>query len=347
MYLKLNPMIKQILFAFCVFIFPTQLFATIYTVSADPIRPAQYTTLNDARNAASNDDTIQWYGNVYPGQLNLNKRLTIIGNSTIPDNQMPNIVLEAGAGNSNIISGKYYSISRGSSLSTDQVCYVRNCYTNIVGALGWTVTNCVLGNLTNVVGDGSNSVFRNCLFINKLPSDELGNSIDINTTNSGNLLIDHCVLYGTLNFNHSSDLVQVIFSNCIFKEIFPTSCFPTTTLFNNNLFVNLTFDGAQYCGPQVLANNIMNAPNPFINPSETFVNTMNFQLAPGSAGSNAASDGSDMGLHGGIDAWPTSYQYTLYVPGMPVVASLSLQNHIIGISDSLQMNATGTIPSNE
>lgn len=339
-------MIKQFLFACCVFIFPTQLFATIYTVSADPTRPAQFTNLNDARDAASNDDTIQWYGNVYPGQLNLNKRLTIIGNSTITEDQMPSIVLDGGAGNSNIISGKYFSINRGL-LSADQVCYVRNCYTNISGSCGWIVTNCVLGNLSNVVSEGSNSVFRNCLFINKLPSYELGNSININTDNSGNLLIDHCVLYGTLNFNHSTDLVQVIFSNCIFKELTPASCFPTTTLFNNNLFVNLTFDGAQYCGPQVLANNIMNASNPFINPSETFVNTMNFQLTPGSAGSNAASDGSDMGLHGGIDAWPTSYQYTLYVPGVPVVTSLSLQNHIIGVSDPLQMNATGTIPSNE
>ena len=339
---------KQNILLLCSLICCTSnLLATIYTVSADPTRPAQYTTLTDAHNAASNDDTIQWYGNVYPGALNLNKRLTIIGSSTIPEDQMPSVTLNPGAGNSNFISGKYNSISRHT-LSTDQVCYIRNCYTNIAGTLGWIVTNSVLGNLSNTADEvGANSVYRNCLFLGQLPTYESGNSININTGNGGNLLFDHCVFYGTLNFNHSTDLVQVIFSNCIFKEISSSSCFPTTTLFNNNLFVNLTFVGTQYCGPQVLANNIMNAPDPFINPSETFLNTMNFQLTPGSAGSNAASDGSDMGLHGGIDAWPTSYQYTLFVPGVPVVTSLSLQNHIIGVSDSLQMNATGTIPSNE
>ena len=91
----------------------------------------------------------------------------------------------------------------------------------------------------------------------------------------------------------------------------------------------------------------MNAPDPFINGSLSNLNTINFDLNPTSAGNDAASDGTDMGLYGGAHAWPTNFIDGLSAPGEPIVSSLLLQNYVIGTADQLNFNAQGSIPSNE
>lgn len=337
---------KQHIFLVCSFICcTTHLFATIFTVSADPNHPAQFTTLNDAHNAASTDDTIQWYGSVYPGQLDMTKRLTIAGSPTIPDNQVPFIGLNSGAEGSSIISGRYSTIQ--GYFAPDQVCYVRNCIAGISGDISWNVTNCIISDVSGTTqSTAASSVFRNCLFLN-YTTQANSDYIQVNIGNGGNLLFDHCVFNGALLLTGNTELAQIIFSNSIIKEIHPNSCFPSNTLFNNNLFILFSLDNTQFCGSQLLANNIMNAPIPFVNSSLVISPSMDFQLAPGSIGNDAASDGTDLGLHGGIDAWPVGYQYAQVAPGVPIVSSISLQNHVIGVADQLQMNAEGTIPSNE
>ncbi len=91
----------------------------------------------------------------------------------------------------------------------------------------------------------------------------------------------------------------------------------------------------------------MNAPNPFINSSLSNLSALNFQLTESSEGNNAASDGGDIGLHGGSSSWPIGYHYGLNSPGVPVINSVYLDNYTIGVSEPLHFNAEGIIPSND
>jgi hypothetical protein len=113
------------------------------------------------------------------------------------------------------------------------------------------------------------------------------------------------------------------------------------------MFVGSSIDSSSFCGVNISPNNIMNASDPFINGSLSNLNTINFDLNPASAGNNAASDGTDIGLYGGANAWPTNFVDGLSAPGSPIVSSLLLQNYVIGTADQLNFNAQGSIPSNE
>ena len=188
--------------------------------------------------------------------------------------------------------------------------------------------------------------YQNCIFDfgNWIPTAYV--NFSIGATGATNLF-DHCIFLRPTRFPSSSG--SKTFSNCIFTEVFSSgTCFGAQASFDRNLFVGFTPDAAALCGPQInTENNFMNVENPFVNGTLVSLSAANFQLVDSSPGNDAASDGTDIGLHGGTQAGPINYQYGLNLPGIPVVSALTLENYIIGISDQLEINAQGSIPSNE
>jgi hypothetical protein len=253
------------------------------------------------------------------------------------------------ADGSQILSGKYSYLQFGGGISAS--IDVSNSLFSYISISNGNImcTNCIIGDMANA-SSSEGSTFLNCIFTSE---GNIGGSYPggistsfINTNSS--YLFDHCIfLDNLLSTGASNPLPQVIFSNCIFSGFNASNCFPVNTAFNSNLFIDFSIDNTGFCNPLVASNNIMNAPDPYVNGTLSNILTADFNLTVTSAGNNAASDGTDIGLHGGVHAWPLSYHYGAYPPGVPVVNSLTLENYIIGTSDQLQMNAQGSIPSNE
>ena len=152
---------------------------------------------------------------------------------------------------------------------------------------------------------------ENCIFSEQYPFGSSYSNISfiIYSNTASSIIFNHCIFLNSLSFNIQMtylSLPQVIFSNCIFSGINSQSCFPINTAFDNNLFINSSISNSQFCNSIVGLDNIMNAPNPFVNGDLTNILTANFDLNASSAGNNAASDGTDIGLHGGENAWPFS-----------------------------------------
>lgn len=349
---------KKIIFLGCfLFLLLAAAQASIRTVSDDPNHPAQYTNLQAAHDASINDDTILWYGNGASWGLNMNKRLTLMGVGQLIANYGPSITVNAPASGSRFLSG-FYSQFTCNVLDTSFSIEVSNCHIDrLSGYPKGTFTNCIIRWLQNLVNistvTSTDFIFYNCLF-------GWGETIRLDIDNGSinlSFLFNHCVFFGALDFYEpNNSLTNVFFSDCIFTQAFAnTSCLPLNTVFDRCLFRGFSIDNTQFCGLLVGSNSIINAPNPFVaepnqlNQGDYISNliTADFRLNAASLGNDAASDGTDIGLHGGSNAWPVSYHYGLNPPGVPVVNSLSLDNYVIGVSDQLQMNAQGSIPSNQ
>jgi hypothetical protein len=323
--------------------------ATVFTVSADENHPAQFTTLQAAHDAASAGDTIQWYGNNYLSNPSptFSKPLVIQGANT---SAAQVINFTSGASDTTLISGKYSSIT-GPGYDNSGAIFnleVRNCKISNLNHLAsgsHSIVNCIIN---DVMGSNYNMIYSNCIFSNStvfFNSDDSYYSQNIYLYGGNNSIVDHCIFLTPL-----AQLGNAVyfFSNCIFAAgITYTLCVNSNTSFDSNMFVGFSIDSSSFCGVNISPNNIMNAPDPFINASLSNLNTINFNLNPTSEGNDAASDGTDIGLYGGANAWPTNFVDGLSAPGAPIVSSLQLQNYVIGTADQLNFNAQGSIPSNE
>lgn len=330
--------------------------ATVRTVSADPNQPAQFTSLQAAHDASLNDDTVQWYGANSVGSLSLSKRLTIIGLETSPNYPHKPYVscLGQSCSGSKFISGRYNQISNDTYENPE--IQVSNVIVDVISNLSLLAVNCVVGEIISLPQLTISVNFSNCLFTSTQDIGSQWPFIYLNTTvNSSNYVFDHCVFFGELyvsgspsgNNTSANYLTNVIFSNCILNSINVNTCFDLNTAFDHSLFVGFSLDNTEFCGVLVGSNSIMNAPDPFVNGNLSNLATADFRLNATSAGNNAGSDGTDIGMHGGNQSWPISYHYGLVPPGVPVVNTLTLDNYVIGVSDSLQMNVQGSIPSNQ
>jgi hypothetical protein len=313
--------------------------AAVITVDNNPNSAGQFTNLQNAINAASPGDTLYISGSTGNyGQVHTNKRLCFIGTGYNPMKQIPMTcyVQDIYLDSLNSISG-----SSGT--------YISGLTTNSVSA-SYAAKNITVERMRMNYGIGMNSgssgwIIRNC-FLNA--------SIDV--SNSSNVLIENNVIYD--HPIQTSSQSSVVISNNIFLNTLGSGSFCLngvsmatvqnnifwgtsplgTNVINNTFNNNLTFQtgsdnipGANNNGSnnQVGQNpQWVNAPSPAINYS------YDYNVTSGSPAHNAGSDGSDMGIYGGLAVMPDQTG----MPAIPQMLEMNIHNPVIVPAGTLNVD---------
>lgn len=355
---------KKTLFTLISMFVAISMCATVWTVSNDPNRPAQFTTLQAAIDVASPGDTLRIAGsNTQYSGVDLYFPMVFIGEgANNPD------------GYSTVIDRKnnsyYYSLalrnlnsSLGASGSKFYGIYFTS-YTNFHGNFTGQSTG-VNNKIENVVfercrwtsypdfqnGFFNNILFRNCVFP--------GNSYKIYFSSAGpysGIVFTNCVnpnisgpgsnypfnggvivrnsIYLNTTYDAFSYAYELIVENCIFYKAEPTGA--ENSVFNNNL-TYLCDDNALPYGTNAGSGNIINADPLFIdypNMPTSFSWSHDYGLQAGSPASGTGTNGTDMGLTGGNS--PVNN-----IPGhsrIPVVTEITLPNSSVPVGGNLEIN---------
>jgi len=344
-------------------------FATLRTVSNDPNNPAQYTGIQAAINAANAGDTIYveatyvtiQNGNVINGGSNygnitINKRITLLGSGYNPSQDIAyistvgSVTLDTSVAAVGVpASGASYAVVSGL-LITGQVNLAG--YTNNVILNNFTLERCwvqgqiLIGysnNLTiqqNVLsgavyfGNNTNLILRNNILNYEMLPTYYGPS-PVNFTITNNVFIGSVTAVNTAAysaFTNYGPLLNAIITNNIFYAVDPTGASGCT--FNNNITFANANPTVPY-GTNTGSGNLVNTNPVFTNypiGSANYSPTYNFQLATGSPGKNAGTDGTDIGLYGGIGFVPTG------APNVPYIEHFVINNSSISVGQNLNVS---------
>jgi hypothetical protein len=251
-------------------------FATTHTVSNVPSTLAQFSSIQDACDAAVSGDTIYVYGspNTYPVFTILDKQLTIIGPGWSPVKNLPYTAQVAGV---NVRDSGGPGAPDGSEIQG--IVFTQTA--NLGQALG---------------GDTGSDNLRliRCMF---------NTSVNFSYSASG-ILFEGCVFYSTISFSGSQTYQNILFQNNFF---FMNLCCvgahvsgltnSINVRFDHNLFCSTNNNGgntvaifSSNCNAITLSNNIFNQANAGLNLNfSTFTNniTNNSGLNAANATSNA------------------------------------------------------------
>ncbi|MBK9255783.1 MAG: hypothetical protein IPM42_09875 [Saprospiraceae bacterium] len=334
-------------------------YATVWTVSNDPARPAQFTTITAAVNAASPGDTLRIAGsNTTYDVPTLYFKLVFIGEGANNPNgqstQLSGFTLSRLNSSLGSSGSKFYGVKF--SAGGSGVIYVTPTFSG--GTLETQVLEdfiferCQLG---PVYIQGStntkikNILFRNCWFWGGNPLIVSGAHINsITLTNcvidprniqgdaqplNGNLLIRNCLFLNSTSSRFVS-INGAIVENCIFYKSEPTGAI--NSVFNNNITYLCNSNTIPY-GSNAGSGNLINVNPLFISYpplGADFAWTHNYGLQVGSPALGTGSNGTNIGLTGGNA--PVNN-----IPGnsrIPVVTGLTLPTSSIPVNGTLEIN---------
>jgi hypothetical protein len=89
-----------------------------------------------------------------------------------------------------------------------------------------------------------------------------------------------------------------------------------------------------------------NQSQPFVNNTTNF-SQADFNLNDASAGNDFATDGSDVGAHGGASPYIPEMNYGSVLLELPIISDFLLQNSVLQQGTNLNFQATSTIPTQE
>jgi len=340
--------------------------AAIFTVSNNPTIPAQYTDIQVAHNVAEAGDTLQLVGSGNSYSLSLSKRLHIIGPGWGTPPGLPAYMYQtyfnAGSEGS-IMEGvqiSYFAVINAANITIkDSYIYqlsLNNLSTNLL------VRNCVGIRQLNEVGQAGGQVFANCLFnyVDGSDSSQPFAAIDgYNSSMAFPSLFTNCTFYKI----YLAEMNNAQFSNCVIHsipDVYPANgqdadnCNGCT--FNNSMLFCSTCAFTDIDGSVTLTDNLSNGANPFVNAPQTPnayanntipFNQLNFSLVASSPGINAGSDGTTIGVQGGAYPFAEGSQYGSLSGQVPFVSSFIINNPVIPQGGTLDIQATGIIPSNQ
>lgn len=290
--------------------------ATVRTVSNSPNMPAQFSDLQTAINTAVAGDTlyVMGTGTQYP-QVTIDKQLTVIGTGYAPP---------APAQPTYLSSIYLYSNATGSRLIgiySDSYAYI---YCNNI-----TIERCRIYGIAPQVTGLSNLVFRhNYVVVAALnyPSSTLfANNIVhsggyLTTSNSPSVLITNNLFMGYYWYALSS-VSNALITNNIFWQSTPVYGGVNNCTFENNITYQTPDNTIPY-GTNSGSSNLVGVNPQFTNaPDNTLNFTYNYDLLPASAGNNAGTDGTDIGIYGGVAPWPNQTG----LARIPFITSFNLQ----------------------
>lgn len=335
-------------------------YATQWTVSNDPTRPAQFTLLEDAISAALPGDTLLIAGSstTYPtssSSFTIYKPLVYIGEgANNPDGYNTSIKYIKLKNNTNGVGpsgSRFYGIRFTQYLDfegnfTGQATGVNNKLENIVfERCSWN--NGYYPDFSN--GFFNNIVFNNCVFNQNKESHfsspgpysgiEFNNCINPkiygNSSHSfnGGLSIKNSIF---LNFTeHAFNYTDsILVENCIFYTAEPTGA--SNSVFNNCITYICNNGGLPY-GTNAGTGNLINIDPQFIDYPSLAVDfswSHNYGLQNGSPAIGAGTGGTNIGLTGGT--YPVNN-----IPGnshSPVVTEVTMPNSSVPLNGTLQGN---------
>ncbi|HRD53533.1 MAG TPA: hypothetical protein PKY96_12875 [Flavobacteriales bacterium] len=290
--------------------------ATVRTVSNSPNMPAQFTDLQTAINTAVTGDTLYVMGTgVQYGQVTIDKQLTVIGTGHAPPAPaqpawLSTIYIYTNATGTKLIglySDSYVYIY--CSNVTIERCRIYYIYPQVVG-----LSNLVFRHnyVTYVSFNNPNSA----LFANNI----VHNNGYIQNSNSPSVLIANNLFMGYY-WNALSAISNALISNNIFWQSTPVAGSVTNCTFENNITYQTPNNTIPF-GTNSGSGNLVDVNPQFVNvPDAAFNTAYNYDLLPASAGNNAGSDGTDIGLYGGVSPWPNQSG----LARIPFITSFTLQ----------------------
>lgn len=341
--------------------------ATTWTVSNNPNKPAQYTSLQTAVDSAAIGDTllISSGPNSY-GNITLPKQLHLIGEgigSSVDDlTTLGELNMRCQNGTINASGSTVEGLNMsnfnwgGPSYSFDsdtlQNVTVNRCRMNYIQrpfygngkVKGFTFDQCIINYHVSFDGtngwleNGSGSLqaidFVNCVF-DGYSSYHLGNVGDCN----GQLVMRNCLFLSTSQNLNSGDMNEAVFENCMFIGTnFPTNV--SGCVFNHCL----SFQGDDPTLPPAGnggSGNVSDADPLFTAYNPTPANHSwdhDYTLQAGSPAIGAGTSGTDIGIGGGaVSSFDGNLPHT---PRGPVVTSLNLPVTAVAVGGTLQINVS-------
>ena len=337
--------------------------ATTWTVSNNPNKPAQYTSLQTAIDSAAIGDTLLISGspNSYGSNIFLTKQLHLIGEgigSSVGDSpQLAGLYLYSqdntiNASGSTIeglyITDYFYCDYAGSALIQDVT--VKRCridyitYWSSFNCKHFTFDQCLIERyaafagttrwLGNSTGQAEGFLFTNCVF-DGVSSYHMGNVGDCN----GHLVMRNCLFLSTSQNLNSGDMSEAVFENCMFIGTnYPTNL--SGCVFNHCLSHqgnDPTLPPAGNSG----SGNVSDADPKFTAYNPTPVNHSwdhDYSLQADSPAIGTGTSGTDIGIGGGaVSSFDGNLPHT---PRGPVVTSLNLPVTAVAVGGTLQINVS-------
>ncbi len=302
--------------------------ATVRTVSNAVGQPAQYTTIQPAITASSPGDTVYVMGSgTQYTSITLDRPITLIGAGYAPP---------APAFGTNIYTVYIYAAGAGSRIIGVEIPYIFYLYGNNV-----TVERCRIEQLQLTAGT-SNNVVRHCylnyvdlsfplsiMVSNNLVSANYGYMIN---SASSSVIITNNIFMGASGYALST-ISNALITNNIFWGSTPVQPTVTNCTFNKNI-TYLTSNNTIPYGTNSGTGNLINVNPYFTNAPNNAINyTYNYDLLAFSAGNNAGTDGTDIGIYGGVAPIPGLGG----VPRIPRITQFDLQYSVVPQGGSLNV----------
>ncbi|HQF28203.1 MAG TPA: hypothetical protein PLH61_01900 [Bacteroidia bacterium] len=314
--------------------------ATVITVSNSPISGGQYTSAQTAINAASVDDTVYLHGTgISYGNFTISKRITLIGAGYSPVGTQ--FVQPTIAGTITLdtvaftfpVSGLHIIGIEASSFTISNPInnvHIERCAGSFsyVRGDGWIIEHCLISSLYSY----STPTFSSRIIRNNIIYGNSGIGFS-SVTNGSGLLIDHNIIQGTISYLQYAVITNNVFT---FSGIANSTANSFNT-YNNNITVNTVPDAIPLTNNSG-SGNINNA-----NPSTVFIGNVtsyqsypsllnvNWHLTATSPGHNAATDGTDIGIYGGVNPMPNLTGAST----LPQMTELNIQNPSLPVNGTL------------
>ncbi len=328
--------------------------AAIFTVDNSSSSPGQYTSFTAAYNVASAGDTIYVHGTLHTyGSISIKKKIILIGSGYNPSpvNTYPtlfdDISITRSGGTTNASGTEIYGVKVKNS---GEIYISGSSYSGYISNV--RIERCsakinsnringlkLINNILKVYigsGTGGNSIVYN----NIIKSVNFYNSY-----NSNSVTFDHNVF---------TDATGSVFRYCIVKNSIFYGTKPgnsvSNTAFSNNMAYASANDTFDITTNSSSGYNNQNHTDPnFVSVSSTQYSYFNdYHLQSGSPAINASSDGTNMGIYGGLYPFPiggasgSGFQ-TSQEPVAPQIYEYTIQNNIIQPSDTLHINVKVSI----
>jgi hypothetical protein len=307
---------KKILFSLSVLLAAScqQSFATVHTLCNMPYSPGQFTNFSDAHDAAAFGDTIYVHGSNFSyGDIFIVKQLVIIGTGHNPNKQSPLVssfgTIGIHTSNAQLIGLTFNALQTGLGASNGAIkkCRILGALQSALDISGsfWLIEGNIFDQQSYSVlsidfnfSDGhivQHNIFANLAqgiygIVGGTPSYILNNVFLGDQVlffpafeRVANAIIRNNIFYGK-NPVDSSDPC----TNCTIEKNITFNCA------DNNFYPIATFGPLNLIGVDPLFTNTTGIP------TNLFLYTYDFKLQPTSPGRNYGSDGTDVGVFGGV-----------------------------------------------
>lgn len=320
--------------------------ATVLTVSNSPEGGAQYSSLSAAYSAAAAGDTLYLEGtNIsYTAPSRFDKPLTFIGSGHLTTannykrtiiNRHATIEIRSGASNSNFLGIIFY---RDLSMNGANNIYFSSCrfesYLTIYSGYSAFISRCAFSrdNAINI-NAGGDLTLQNSVLDGSIQDNNLSNTT----------IIDHCIFLTSAG-NAALNIDGGTVKNSIFvntKNIVDANA--SGISFLNNILVQDTTvpSSSGHTG----SGNLTNTDPLFVNytSGQLFSGNHNYDVQAGSPAINAATDGTNIGVHGGA----LGFTETGEVQTTPYMRVLLINNTSVAPNGTIQVQVQATIPAQD